>query len=473
MTRIKSHLNPLQDIKTLYLFLKEYQLLARENKQSSIISLSLKIPPVDPLSVLKIIAQPQQSHFYLEKKVSKEFVLAIDTVIKKEISGNNRFIDTKAFIEYNRRKIIVHGDILLPFATPHFFCSFSFFANDCYTQDTFADATVFLPAIQVTRRQQDFILTTNLMISPDTDLHKLVDRTNKQIQKIITVKEFIYNHQTSTNNNHSSQINIKEIEHFQSVVNLALESINTQNISKIVVAHSIDVNLSNKFQFTHTLDCLRHTYPCCYTFSVSNGKGINFIGASPERLLKIHNGQLLTDTLAGSAPRGKTEIEDNHLAKSLLNNDKEIAEHQLVREFIREQLIKLKLTPIFADSPQLLRLANIQHLWTPIGAKLTNQIHALDLVSTLHPTPAVGGIPQNLACQQIQRHENFQRNLYAAPLGWIDYQGNSEFVVGIRSALLTSNSARLYAGAGIVAKSNSKMETEEIRLKFQPLLSTL
>ena len=473
MLRVESDINPLQNIRELYLFLKKYQLIAREKQQLLIISLSQKIQPVEPLAILKIFEQDKRPHFYLEKKANREFILAIDTVIKREIQGQNRFAETQTFIDSCLSKNIVAGDINLPFTGLHFCCGFSFFANNYYTQDEFPDATVFIPEIQLTRFQQDFLLTVNLLIDLNTDLHKLTNRINKQVQKILNVGNFQPNHRTSINNHYSAQLNIEKIEKLQTAVQLALQVIKTQNLTKLVVAHSIDTNLPADFQLTRTLNCLRHSYPACHTFSLSNGNGLNFIGASPERLLKIKNYQLTTDTLAGSAPRGRTAIQDRYLAEYLLNNSKEIAEHQLVREFIKQQLIKLKLTPVYSEFPQILRLANIQHLWTPIKAKLTDRIHALDLVDSLHPTPAVAGIPQNIACQKIRSYENFERNLYASPLGWIDYQGNSEFVVGIRSALIYKNSARLYAGAGIVAESNIKMEIEEIKLKFQPILSTL
>ncbi|NEQ17552.1 MAG: isochorismate synthase, partial [Moorea sp. SIO3E2] len=91
----------------------------------------------------------------------------------------------------------------------------------------------------------------------------------------------------------------------------------------------------------------------------------------------------------------------------------------------------------------------------------------------LHPTPAVAGVPTKIACEQIRHYETFDRSLYAAPLGWIDYQGNSEFIVGIRSALIAGNHARLYAGAGIVAGSDPNKELAEINLKLMVLLKAL
>lgn len=189
-------------------------------------------------------------------------------------------------------------------------------------------------------------------------------------------------------------------------------------------------------------------------------------------MINVRDGQLITDALAGSAPRGKTEIEDDSFAKKLLNSEKEKREHQAVSEFLIQRLSELGLKP--QRSPlKLLKLSNIQHLWTPIYSRLPSHIHPLEIVAKLHPTPAVAGVPTEIACQQIRQYETFDRDLYAAPIGWVDYRGNSEFIVGIRSALIEGNRARLYAGAGIVAGSDPDREMTEIKLKFQALLKAL
>ena len=91
----------------------------------------------------------------------------------------------------------------------------------------------------------------------------------------------------------------------------------------------------------------------------------------------------------------------------------------------------------------------------------------------LHPTPAVAGAARDIACAEIRRYENFERGLYAAPLGWVDAEGNCEFIVGIRSALIDGDRARLYAGAGIVAGSDPDKEFAEVQLKLQALLKAL
>ncbi len=147
-------------------------------------------------------------------------------------------------------------------------------------------------------------------------------------------------------------------------------------------------------------------------------------------------------------------------------------EHQVVIEFITRQLGQLGLEP--QPFPlRLLQLSNIQHLQTPIHARVPANIHLLDAVAELHPTPAVAGVPRKIACDHIRRYESFERSLYAAPIGWVDHQGNGEFAVGIRSALINGCHARLYAGAGIVEGSDPDRELAEVQLKLQALLAAL
>lgn len=259
---------------------------------------------------------------------------------------------------------------------------------------------------------------------------------------------------------------------FKISVESTLKSIQSNQFNKLVLAHPLDLIASQEFSITHCLNNLRQYHPDCYVFALSNGQGNSFIGASPERLISVSKQQLLTDALAGSAPRGKTQKEDQSFAQMLLNNQKERREHQVVIDFITDRLKQLGLKPQFSPM-KVLQLSNIQHLWTPIYSQLPPQIHPLEIVAQLHPTPAVAGFPTEIACQEIRRYENFKRGLYAAPLGWINYQGNSEFIVGIRSALISGNQARLYAGAGIVEGSEPDKELAEIQLKFQGLLRAL
>ncbi|GET44445.1 isochorismate synthase [Microseira wollei] len=469
MTVTPIHANLFQERKELYQFLLHCKETLREKSHSKIVSISVKSQPVDPLVVLEKIGEPNKLHFYIERPHQGEAIAAIDAAIKLKLKGSDRFLQAQAFISSCLDNTTATGDLHLPFSGPHFFCSFTFFEDSLTANSPFDAATVFLPRWQVSCRQECSAIVANIVIDLDVNLERLIAEITHQYKLIkASVTQPIQKVKKERNFQH-----IADRDYFKASVCSALESIRVNQISKIVLASTIEVSSNNPFHQIDSLNNLRQFHPDCYIFSTSNGQGKNFIGASPERLIKIQNKELETDALAGSAPRGKTAAEDAYFADGLLSSEKERHEHQVVSNFIVNSLSKLGLNPQRLPLPCLLQLSNIQHLWTPIRAKVPGKVHPLEIVAELHPTPAVAGVPRNIALEQIRRYENFDRCLYAAPLGWIDHRGNSEFIVGIRSALIDGCSARLYAGAGIVAGSAPDKELAEIQLKFQPLLKAL
>ncbi|XQQ06306.1 MAG: isochorismate synthase [Leptolyngbya sp. IPPAS B-1204] len=353
-----------------------------------------------------------------------------------------------------------------------FFSSFTFFDHNRTVDSPFPPATVFLPRWQIVRWQEASFVIVNWEIDTASRIGELTQTIWNQLQKLQLIQYdgfYLAEDQKARLN----RWEIIETHDFQSTVSSALQSIHQQAYKKLVLAHAIDVCSNLPFQWSRSLHHLRQLHPDCCVFSTGNGNGQRFIGASPERLLSIRNRKLITDALAGSASRGRTAVEDVDFANRLFNSEKERREHQLVVEFIAQQLTALGLHPRYAEVPALLRLSNIQHLHTPIQAVLPAHLHPLQLLTALHPTPAVAGMPRQTACEQILHYEQFDRSLYAAPLGWVDAHGNAEFIVGIRSALLDGNRARLYAGAGIVAGSDPERELAEVKLKLQALLRGL
>lgn len=478
--------NLFQSRKDLHQFLSACQQESLEKDHPKIISISLEIEPVDPLIVFDQIAQPDQLNFYIEKRdlhqktysddpnlCSKSIsgIAAIGSAIHLQVGGSNRFQAAKDFIQSVLSDTMIVGDSDLPLAGPHFFCGFTFFDNNFDSDFLFPAATVFLPKWQITYRENGCTVVANLAIHSEIHLESTTDGLWQTLQTIRSTHYQLL----SPNLSHQELLKKRDVadtHHFQQAVLSALESIQTQVFNKVVLAHAVDIISPLPFHLVQSLNNLRHLHPDCYLFAISNGKGQHFMGASPERLISLRNRQLVTDALAGSAPRGKTTCEDAFLANSLLNSAKEMHEHQVVLEFITRQLCQLGLTP--QPSPlRLLQLSNIQHLQTPIQARVPGGIHLLDAVAELHPTPAVAGVPRDIACEHIRRYEAFERSLYAAPIGWVDHQGNGEFAVGIRSALIDGCHARLYAGAGIVAGSAPERELAEVQLKLQALLAAL
>lgn len=482
--------NLFQDHKELYQLLCAGKQRAIEKDCPQIVSISQEIPPTDPLAVLQTIAKPNHLQFYLEKRHRNQSIAAIDTTNFIELEGVNRFKKAQNFIQTSLENSIINGDLSHPFSGIHFFCSFTFFDKNLTSNSPFAPATIFIPRWQVSHHDNSYVLVANVKITPEVNIEFLLENLCRQIKliscyghRISNIKEaFEHNWITKSSNN---------AEHFKSSVASSIASIQANQFRKIVLASTIDLVSPSPFNLINSLDNLRKRYPDCHVFSTSNGRGQNFIGASPERLISIRNHQLETDALAGSAPRGKTTTEDTAFAYRLLSSEKERREHQFVLDFITKCLSDLGLMPQILPMPQLLKLPNIQHLWTPVQAQIPVNLHPLEIVEQLHPTPAVAGVPTKIAQEQIRNYETFDRSLYAAPLGWIDYLGNCEFIVGIRSALIDSEKpsshsymtdrqtsprvycARLYAGAGIVSGSDPNKELAEIKLKLQALMKAL
>jgi menaquinone-specific isochorismate synthase len=264
-----------------------------------------------------------------------------------------------------------------------------------------------------------------------------------------------------------------EAGNYRAAVARAVAMIAQGRFEKIVLARCQSVAASGEMHPLRLLNGLRQRFPDCYAFSVANGRGQSFIGASPERLLRVDSSRLLTEALAGSAARGVSASDDARLAHGLLSDEKELREHRHVVESIERRLAQLGLQVNHAARPGLKRLANVQHLHTPVRALLPAGVRLLDVLARLHPTPAVGGTPRAAACAHIRELEGFPRELYGGPVGWVDHRGGGEFLVGIRSAVIDAAGARLYAGGGIVAGSDPDREFAETELKFKALLDAL
>jgi menaquinone-specific isochorismate synthase len=420
------------------------------------ISLTLPLPGIDPLVALAELTADYPQYFYWER--GDQATAAFGVATAQSIGGVDRFLAAQEFLAQ------VNGDRASSGFQPLIYCYFPFTATPLDRSQPFTDSYLCLPRWQIERRGDRSFLVANASTSPET-LGAEMETMRSRLQPLAGRSLPKVSRQTLWAQEPSNGL--------ESSIDLALASIQRQELQKIVLAQTQQLIAPQDFSVPRSLANLRRQYPDCYTFAVSDGQGQCFLGASPERLLAVQNRQLTCDTLAGSAARGQTAALDRQLAEALLTNPKEQHEHCLVRDFIVDRLGSLRLQPSWSELPQLLQLTNIQHLWTPIQAQLPAHLSPLDILAALHPTPAVAGIPQTLACQKIQEYEQTDRGLYAAPLGWLDLEGNCELVVGIRSALIGSNRARLYAGAGIVAGSETQREVAEIQLKFQPLYRAL
>ena len=441
------------------------------SKQTKIFSFAYQIPSIDPLACLQRFNQNNTLHFYWENCSKQEAVVAWGITRRDYTGSNSRFSSAQNFVRECFSQIVRKGDSNLSISKPSVFCAFSFF-EDSKPSQPIKSGTLFLPRFQIVKKSKSCCLIVNFPIS---EKHKEAQITETIKQKLDSINWSSLEQLALDPSNALSSIDRKQYqdsEYFKSAIASALDEIAVDKLSKIVIAHTTEIQSPKPFKIIESLSNLRQLHPDCYIFSTSNEEGKYFLGASPERLISVQNRQLVTDALAGSAPRGANNTEDIHLANLLLKNRKEKREHKAVSDFMMQRLRSIGLKP--QQLPlQLLKLSNIQHLWTPIYAHLPADIEPLEIVALLHPTPAVAGVSTEIACEKIRQYEKFDRSLYAAPLGWVDYEGNGEFIVGIRSASIDGDRALLYAGAGIVSGSNPNKEFAEVQLKLQSLLKAL
>jgi isochorismate synthase len=243
-------------------------------------------------------------------------------------------------------------------------------------------------------------------------------------------------------------------------------------MEKVVLARAVQVQSEQPLDLPATLQRLRHDYPDTFVFAVANG-GRTFFGASPERLASLRAGAVSAFGLAGSTARGATHVEDERLGQALLSSNKDLREHRLVVQTILEDLAALCTNLHAPEEPTLLKVRNVQHLFTPITGQLPGERDIFDLLARLHPTPAVGGRPRSTALAWIREHEQLDRGWYAGPVGWVNAHGEGEFAVALRSALADRQSATLFAGCGIVAASDPAREYAESQIKLKAILGAL
>jgi len=451
-------------------FLKQCREAARRSCRSQLVSISIKVPALDPLTVLATIYEAGERHFYVERPSENLAIAGAEAVLEFNASGPGRFEAVQDFIDQTLAAAIIVGGQALPFSGPHFFTAFSFF-NEVGPGEPFGSATVFVPRWQVATRgageSRRSVAVANLLLAEDSDVEADCEKIWRAHQRFQGLSKEAS--RVTPDSETDQTVTVSDLggaAHYVNAVRSAVGRIRAGEFEKIVLAWAKDLHAAEPLHPMQALHRLRQRFEQCYAFSLANSAGQSFIGASPERLLRVHGGLLKTEALAGSAPRGATPEEDLTLGDGLLRNDKQRHEQRLVLDAIVRRLAPLGLQLEFDNVPQLRRLDNVQHLHTPIRAALPVGVRALDVLSRLHPTPAVGGVPQAAACAGIRAIEHFPRGLYAGALGWVDSRGNAEFFVGLRSALIEGNNARLYAGAGIVAASVPEEELAETELKF-------
>ena len=253
-------------------------------------------------------------------------------------------------------------------------------------------------------------------------------------------------------------------EHWDRAVTAVLAAIDAGDVTKVVLARTVQVEAAQAIDPRWLLGRLQAREPGRYLFAHAGS-----VGASPELLVSRTGRDVLARPLAGTVPWPAGE----HAIEALMRSGKQQREHAIVVNAMAATLSAL-CSDLDVGAPVALRLADVAHIATTVRAHAGPATpSALGLALALHPTPAVGGTPTNRALEYIARAEPHGRGRFAGPVGWVDAQGDGEIAVALRSAEIDGPTARVRAGAGIVAGSDPQAEWDEIDAKLTPMLRAL
>lgn len=219
---------------------------------------------------------------------------------------------------------------------------------------------------------------------------------------------------------------------------------------------------------------LRTINPSPYMFYM-NFKNLQIAGASPETLISLNSGELTTFPIAGTCKRGKTRIEDEANIKALLENEKELAEHNMLVDLSRNDLGKISEfgSVKVIDYQKILKFSHVSHISSTVTGILKSGLDQFDALSAVLPAGTLSGAPKIRACEIINDLEKHKRGIYGGGIGYIDFSGNMDLCIAIRMAVAKNNKIYVQAGAGIVSDSVPEQEYEECCNKARAMINAI
>ncbi|HUQ99638.1 MAG TPA: isochorismate synthase [Gemmatimonadaceae bacterium] len=455
---------------------------ARALNRPVLVALTQLAPTLDPLSALESVSQAASSNSLVASQVAEGrmfwacprdgFSLAgIGAVAAFSPEGPDRFASVdSAWSALLEGAVTQNPDEGTPGLGPVLMGGFAF---DGDTRQSglwkgFSSAHMIVPRLLFTATGEKSWLTVSAIVGtngePDVDLETLTSLLGETDGVTLHRDNSIIDETAPGALQYTESRSARD---WQSLVSTAVREICAGEMQKVVLARDVHETAAGDIDVFGTLDDLRNTHRNSFVFGYWRGESA-FIGASPERLVRLDGQDVRASSLAGTEKRGATPEEDSALAALLLASAKDLAEHAAVRDALYDALSEISDDVEAAETPSLLTLPHLHHLHTPVRARLREGHSLLDVVSRLHPTPAVGGTPRDAALRFIKDHEQLDRGWYAAPIGWIGRE-SGEFAVALRSAVIAGPEVRLFAGCGIVADSDPELEYKESVLKLRPM----
>jgi isochorismate synthase len=259
---------------------------------------------------------------------------------------------------------------------------------------------------------------------------------------------------------------------WRALVESALEAIGQGPLDKVVLCRQVGLQGRRPFDLRRLLAALTYLFPTCQVLCIQRG-ATSFVAATPECLLRVHGRLVEVDAIAGTAARSASTAQDAALTAALRASDKDRREHELVVEAVRGVLAQCCDSVQVPAAPTVMQLHNAQHLWSPVTAQLRGDTDLFCLAERLHPTPATNGQPREQARDWLARREPIERGWYTGAAGILEPDLSGELWVLLRCAEVSGDSARLYAGAGIVAGSDPLAEWRETGHKLAAIATAL
>ncbi len=399
--------------------------------------------------------------FYLEHPERGVTVVALGAAAELRSSGPGRFQDLSMRARRMLSLIRMNPVETVPAHGPLMVGGFGFSDRDCGVREwrEFPAACLMLPRMLWIRREGRCTLTRIW----NEEREERPEVTFPASPGLAAHREASARSATCVANQRLSEQRARWRERVERVRAMVARGV----VRKVVLSRRIEVD-STSVNPVSFLRASRKTRPGCFSFWFSRATTALF-GSTPELLVRVQGERVFSGALAGTAPRGATPELDRALGDSLLACKKKLEEHEYVREAVKSVLGRVTEHLRLADKPLLMRLPEAQHLFTPVEGRLRGAYNAVELAGLLHPTPAVCGEPREAARELLEREEP-DRGWYTGTLGWMDADGNGEFAVALRSALLDGPRMFLWAGAGIVAGSDPQAEFAETEAKFSALL---
>jgi salicylate biosynthesis isochorismate synthase/menaquinone-specific isochorismate synthase len=450
---------------------------ARREVGPAFAAVTVPLPPdLDVTAAVLAARLPGDRYFCLEQPDRGGLALAaLGEAARVEASGPNRFGEAARRSRSLSRRVLggdPADDPGAPAGTgPAWVGGFAFAGDGGGTPEwsSLAPVQLSLPELSLTRHKGEARLTACTRVDPDDDPGTPLERVRRRVAALVPAAMPLVDPSPVER---ARVAGAAPPAHYEEAVRQVVERIRAGELEKIVLAREVRVHAPAPIDPAPVLGALREVFPACFCFCVGTPEAA-FVGASPELLVRREGARAQTVALAGTARRSADPAVDDHLGEQLRQSPKERQEHRIVAGRIERTLERVSLWTAAGDAPSLVRVQNVQHLATPIRAQLREPRSALELAGLLHPTPAVGAEPRELADSLIPALEGLDRGWYAGAIGWMDLSGDGEFCVALRCALLRGSVAHLYAGCGIVRDSVPAEELAESEVKLEALLPLL